>query len=269
MPSDIPKKKRNDGLQSLERGLRVILAFDSENPSMTIGTASDRTNLDRATARRALLTLLEMGFVKQEGRLFRLTPKVLRLAAPYFSSTQFIDLAQSLMRDFVEKFGISASVCVLDETEIVYVARVEARRLIRLDVGIGSRLPAHLTALGRVLLAASSNEQVEKILGSLSSQKAVASSPRTTTSLKKELHSVKKQGYACVDSELEGGLLAVAVPITNSSGEVIASIGCSAHVGQVSAEDLLSDPLVELREMAKTISECAQSGPSLPFATTH
>ena len=256
-------KKRTDGLQSFERGLSIILAFDRENPTMTIGTASERTGLDRAIVRRALLSLVNMGFAKQDGRAFQLTPRILRLAAPYFSGNQFVDVAQFSLKEFVDEFGISASVCVLDETEIVYVARVETRRLIRLNVGLGSRLPAHLTALGRVLLASLPTEDLGDALKSIPTGAAAGQPSLSRSAFKQELKAIRQQGYAFVQGELEGGLIAIAVPILDSFGTVVAAVGCSTHVGHISASEIQKAPLDALRAMALSLSESSFSRPSL------
>lgn len=252
-PPDDESNKHN-GLQSLARGLNTILAFDRDHPILTISQAAERTGLDRATVRRALLTLTQMGFAKSSGKGFRLTPKVMQLATPFLSSHQFVDLAQPALKDFVEEQGATASICVLDGPDIVYVARVEARRLIRFDIGIGSRLPAHLTALGRVLLAALPERELKDWLTAAVFNRATPRSINTRGALKNELRIVRERGYALIEGELEGGILAIAVPIFNDKGVVIAAVGISSHVGEIERKDILLRYLEPLRAVSAEIS---------------
>src|SRR6476620_7907979 len=144
---------RSDTLQSLERGLAVLQVFSRENARLSLSDVARLTGLTRATARRILLTLEHLGFVRADGRSFALTPRVLSLGFGYLSSLNLWEIAEPLMRQLVEQTDESCSAATLDLPDIVYVARVPARRIMTIALAVGSRLPAHATSMGKVLLA--------------------------------------------------------------------------------------------------------------------
>src|SRR5919206_3164945 len=156
--------ERADTLQSLERGLAVLQVFSSEHPQLTLSDVARMAGTTRATARRILHTLASLGYVRVDGRSFSLTPRVLSLGWAYLSSLNLWDIAQPLMEDLVEETGESCSAATLDLPDIVYVARVPTRRIMSITLGVGTRLPAHATSMGRVLLAAMDRQELDAFL---------------------------------------------------------------------------------------------------------
>ncbi len=204
-------------VQSLARGLAVIRAFDAAHSSMTLAELASRTQLTRATARRFLLTLVELGYVATDGKQFALTPHVLELGFSYLSALTLPELAQPHLEALSRSLGESTSASVLDGDSIVYVARVPTRRIMNVAITIGTRFPAALTSMGRVLLAA----QPE---------------PSWPDDLRATLAQVRDQGWAVVDQELERGLRSIAAPLHDRDGTVIAAINVSSTTASSTLE---------------------------------
>ena len=156
-------ERDTDFVQSLQRGLAVIRAFDADDPALTLSDVAKATGLAPATARRFVLTLVELGYMRAEGRLFRLSPRVLELGRPYLSSLTLPEIALPHLRDFVADVRESSSLAILDGSDIVYVAHVAAKRIMSVSVSVGTRDPAFATSLGRVLLAGQSDEWLARV----------------------------------------------------------------------------------------------------------
>ena len=221
-------------VQSLERGLAVIRAFDEHNVELTLSDVARSTGLTRAAARRFLLTLTDLGYVRTDGRWFSLSPRVLELGYAYLSSLSLPEVAEPHMERLVAEVRESSSVSVLDGEDIVYVARVPTSRIMTVSINVGTRFPAYATSMGRVLLA----EHLD-LDGYLERVELRALSPRTVTSadtLRAELAKVRRQGWALVDQELEEGLRSVAAPIRDRSGTVVAAMNLSAHASRMTIE---------------------------------
>ena len=223
-----PRSLPGDGyVQSLARGLDVIVAFDAEHGALTLSEVATRAQLTRATARRLLLTLQELGYVRLDGRTFTLTPQVLRLGAAYLSAMELPEIAQPHLERLTAQTGESSSLAVLDGTEIVYIARVgTTHRLMRVGITVGTRFPAFATSMGRVLLAALPEPERESVL---TNTPLVALTDRTVIDperLRIILDDVRVHGYALVNQELEVGLRSLAVPIPHQ-GRVVAAINLS------------------------------------------
>lgn len=216
-------EKSPDFVQSLARGLEVIRCFDREYPSMSLTEVAERTGLAKAVVRRFLMTLEQLGYVGRTGRNFYLTPRVLELGYAYLSGLDISEAAMPLMRQLSEKLGQSVSVSVLDGDEIVYVLRVPVRRIMTVALGVGARLPAWYSSMGRVLLADLTKDELQQRFASFQPQQFT--SHTSAPDLLPELISqVKEQGYAIVEQELEPGLGSVAVPIHNDKGKVVAAL---------------------------------------------
>lgn len=257
-------ERSREHVQSLERGLEVLTAFSDEHPRLTLTEAAELTDLPRATARRLLLTLTGLGYVRNDGRYFELTPKVLDIGYAYLSSLDLTAVAQPAMERLVEQVHESSSVAVLEGTEIVYVVRVPTERIMTISLGLGSRLPAYATSMGRVLLAALDEEQRDGILD-VSDIRALTS--RTITDREElcaELAEVARQGFALVDQELEDGLRSIAAPIRNACDHVVAAINLSTHAGRVDLERLRSELVPALIETADRVSEGLARAPAAP-----
>src|SRR5215213_3283731 len=219
-------------VQSLERGLAVIRAFDEHNVELTLSDVARSTGLKRAAARRFLLTLADLGYVRTDGRWFSLSPRVLELGYAYLSSLSLPEVAEPHMERLVAEVHESSSVSVLDGEDIVYVARVPTGRIMAVSINVGTRFPAYATSMGRVLLSRLPDAELEAYLERV---ELVPLSPRTLTSreaLRKELAKVRSRGWALVDQELEEGLRSVAAPIGDRSGDTIAAVNLSAHVSR-------------------------------------
>lgn len=234
-------------VQSLARGLAVIRAFDAEHPRMSLADLARATELTRATARRFLLTLEELGYVRSDGREYELTPRVLELGFSYLSSLSLPELVQPHLERLSAAVDESSSASVLDGDEIVYVARVPTRRIMRVGITIGTRFPATATSMGRALLAGLPDTELRALLDRWQPS---AYTDRTITDravLEAELTRVRKQGWSMVDEELELGLRSLAVPL-HRDGEVVAAINVSTPAGRRSAAEskrMLLPPLLE------------------------
>lgn len=217
----------SETVQSLARGLAVLEAFDEAHRSMTLSGVAERTGLSRATARRLLLTLETLGFVHAHGRQFSLTPRVLRLGHAYLSSLTLPDLAQPVLDRLCAELGESTSVSVLDGADVVYVARAEARRIMRVAISVGTRFPAAVTSMGRVLLAGLDPAVARPVVvGAPVAQLT----PRTLVdpdALLAEVDRVRTQGWCLVDQELETGLVSLAVPVSAPDGRWDAALNVS------------------------------------------
>ncbi|HYF59945.1 MAG TPA: IclR family transcriptional regulator C-terminal domain-containing protein [Burkholderiaceae bacterium] len=247
---------RGDFVQSLERGLAVLRAFDAEHPAQTLSDVARRAGVSRAAARRLLHTLVGLGYAATDGRLFRLRPKVLELGFSYLHGTGLWDVAQPYMVELVERIHESCSAAVLDGDDIVYVARVPMRtRIMSISLGLGSRLPAHLTSMGRVLLAALPAAELDARLAALG-----RIAPRTertlvdADALRRAIAKAGAQGFAILDQELEPGLRSVAVPVHGPGGAVVAALNVGTHATRVPLDDLRGRILPALRETARAVS---------------
>ena len=239
--------RETDVIGGFAKGLRVIEVFGEAKPRLTITDVSKETGLDRATARRCLLTLAELGYAAYDGKFFELTPKILRLGHAYLSATPLPRLVQPHLDRLSETVGQSTSVSVLDGTEIVYVARAAQKRVMSISLMPGSRLPAYCASMGRVLLAALPEAEARAIIESSDRQ---ANTPFTRTepdALMAELSNVRAQGYALIDQELEIGLRSIAVPLYNARGSVVAALNVGVAAGQVALDDLAPKFLAPLQ----------------------
>ena len=248
-------KESGDFIQSLDRGLQVIQAFSQNNKALTISDVSKITCLSRPTARRILLTLEHLGFAEANNGVFSLTARTLSLGYAYLSSNNKWSIAHSFMRDFVNKTGESCSISILDGTDIIYVARVSTKRIMSINLDVGSKLPAYATSMGHVLLANLPKEALEKYLTNLNPEKFTDKTILDKDHLRITLEDVRKKNWGGVDQQFEEGLRSIAVPLRDANGKVIAAINCSAHAGRISKEVITKEFLPLLQENAERISE--------------
>ena len=218
-------------VQSLARGLQVITAFNSDRPRMSLSEVAVATGLSRASARRFLHTLVELGYVRSDGKQFELTPHVLRLGTAYLSGLGLPQLAQPHLERLSAEVGESTSAAVLDGTEIVYVARVSTRRIMTVGITVGTRFPAFATSMGRVLLAYQGAAELEAYFLTADLRPPTPRTVHTESELRPLLAEVSAQGWAEVDSELEVGLFSLAAPIRDVDGAVVAAINVSTTGG--------------------------------------
>ncbi|WP_077963071.1 IclR family transcriptional regulator [Ensifer adhaerens] len=240
--------RETDFVSGFARGLTVIEAFDETRPKLSIAEASKITGLDRATVRRSLLTLSELGYADYDGKFFALTPKILRLGHAYLSATPLPTIIQPYLDHLSDRAGQSASASVLDGTEIVYIARASQKRVMSINLTTGSRLPAYCASMGRVWLAALPEHEAREIL---SRSNLKANTPYTKTDpedLIAEFRRVREQGYALIDQELELGLCSIAVPLENDRGRIVAALNIGAPAAHVAAADMVERYLPLLKE---------------------
>lgn len=250
---DDPAAKEADPnfMTSLARGLAVIQAFSQQRRVLTISQVSQRTGIPRAAVRRCLHTLGKLGFVSAEdGRNFSLRPRILALGHAYLSSTPLANAAQPVLRHISNTLNESSSVAILDGDEILYIARASTSRIMTIDLHVGSRLPAYCTSMGRVLLSHMPGADLDTYLERV---KLVQHTPRTIISregLREALESVRRNGYAINDQELEIGLRSIAVPIHAPDSRVVAALNVGVQAARISVAEMESRFLPVLREGA-------------------
>jgi IclR family pca regulon transcriptional regulator len=223
-------------VQSLERGLAVIRAFDAQHPELTLSEVARICDLTRAAARRFLLTLADLGYVRTDGRMFSLTPRVLELGYAFLSSLSLPEVAAPHLERLAAELHESSSVSVLDGDDIVYVARVPTSRIMTVAINVGTRFPAYATSMGRVLVAHQADEVVDAYLDRVRLTRLTARTVLTVPALATELRKVRAQGYAIVDQELEEGLRSIAAPIRDGTGAVVAAANVSVQASRTSTE---------------------------------
>ena len=243
-----------DFVEALARGLDVLACFDADHRSMSLTDVATAAGLARPTARRLLLTLEELGFVRSSAGMFELTPKVLTLGTAYVSSLGLWDIARPHLAALVARTGESSSMAQLDGSDIVYVARVSVPKLIALRVEIGTRFPAVRTSQGKVLLAALGPDELAATLAEPSRAGLPPSIGRTREQLLAELVEVRARGWATADEELAPGVRSVAVPVRDATGAVRAAMNVTVHAAETSRERLLQDHLPLLLRTAGEVS---------------
>lgn len=254
-------------VQSLERGLAVIRSFDARHPELTLSEVARACNLTRAAARRFLLTLADLGYVRTDGRLFSLSPRVLELGYAYLSSISLPEVAAPHLEQLVAEVRESSSVSVLDGDDIVYVARVPTSRIMTVAINVGSRFPAYATSMGRVLLAWAPDQARDSYLDRAALTRLTPHTLATPRAIRAELATVRAQGYAIVDQELEEGLRAIAAPIRDGSGEVVAAVNISVHATRTSVGQMRRDLLPRLLATAAKIDADLRAARPAPAAT--
>jgi IclR family transcriptional regulator, pca regulon regulatory protein len=251
--SDVEPPRRSDQVQSFARGLAVIRAF-AERPELTLSEVARLSGLTRAAARRFLLTLVDLGYVRTDGRSFALRPRVLELGYAYLSTLGLDDVAAPHMEQLVASMRESSSISVLDGDDIVYVVRVPTSRIMTVTIAVGTRFPAYPTSMGRVLLAALSPAALKEYLERVSLQPLTRRTITGRAALRAVLEDVGAKGYALVDQELEDGLRSVAVPIVDRNDNVIAALNASVHASRATLDDLRRRILPEVQATAARIN---------------
>jgi IclR family transcriptional regulator, pca regulon regulatory protein len=256
---DQPPPRNSDFVQSLDRGLAVIRSFGPERERLSLSEVARATGLTRAAARRFLLTLVKLGYVRSDGREFSLRPRVLELGYAYLSGLALPDVAAPHLEELVARLRESSSISVLDGHHVVYVVRVPTKRIMTVAISVGTRFPAYATSMGRVLLAALSPDELDRYLDEAEFRPLTARTVTDPGQLREISGDVARQGYAIVDQELEEGLRAVAAPIRGAPDVGTAAINVSAHASRVSIASLRSDILPALLETARQIESDLQA----------
>lgn len=231
-------RKQTDFMGGFAKGLAVIEVFTAERPRLSIADVAAGTGLDRATARRCLLTLSDLGYASYDGKFFSLTPRVLRLGTSCLATMPLPRIVQPLLDELSQSIGQSTSVSVLDDWEIVYVARAAQRRVMSINLMPGSRLPAYCASMGRVLLAGQSDEAVRDILKRHPPVRHTEHTLTTTSAILERITAARREGFAISDQEIEIGLRSIAVPIYDSRDRVVAAINVGVAAVHKQANEL-------------------------------
>nr|WP_238540999.1 IclR family transcriptional regulator C-terminal domain-containing protein [Herbaspirillum sp. YR522] len=241
-------------MTSLARGMAVIRAFSDMRRAMTIAQLSQRTGIPRAAVRRCLHTLVALGYADVDGNYFSLGPKTLTLGYSYLSSTPLTVSAQPCLNQVTRELGESSSLAVLNEDEVLYVARSATSRVMSVALNTGSRLPAYCTSLGRVLLAAMPAEELDAYLARVKLRAFTDNTVVSQRRLREILAGIGRDGYALNDQELEIGLRSIAVPVRGASGNVVAALNVGAQAARVSRQQMEGQFLPVLLRRAQDLS---------------
>jgi IclR family pca regulon transcriptional regulator len=256
-----------DFVESLARGLDVLRVFDAHHQALSLAEVATATGLARPTARRLLLTLEELGYVRSDDGVFALTPKVITLGTAYVASLGLWDVARPHLEALVRRTGESSSMAQLDGSDIVYVARVSVPKIIALRVDIGTLFPAQQTSQGKVLLAALTAEELDGALAIPSRSGLPTYIGRTRAELDQELVRVRARGWALADEELAPGVRSVAVPVRDGNGRVRAAMNVTVHAAETTTETLLDQHLPHLLRAAGDVSVDWAQWQSKPHVT--
>lgn len=241
-------------MTSLARGLAVIRAFSDMRRAMTIAQLSQRTGIPRAAVRRCLHTLLALGYADVDGNYFSLGPKTLTLGYSYLSSTPLTVSAQPCLNQVTRQLGESSSLAVLNEDEVLYVARSATSRVMSVALNTGSRLPAYCTSLGRVLLAAMPADELDAYFARVKLRAFTDNTVVSQRRLREILAGIRRDGYALNDQELEIGLRSIAVPVRGASGNVVAALNVGVQAARVSRQQMEGQFLPVLLRGAQELS---------------
>jgi IclR family pca regulon transcriptional regulator len=258
--------RRRETMGGLAKGLSVIRAFGRERPSLSLSNIAAATQMPAATTRRCLLTLEELGYVTRSGRQFVLRPKVLELGAAYLESMNIEQLTKTHLEELARNTGDSAALCVLDGTQIVYVARASIRTLLRLEAHVGSRFPAHATSTGRVLLAGLSAEHLRQYFATSNFEALTDRTVTDPAKLRRLIEECRQSGYSAVEDELAYGVVALAVPVYDQSARVVAALNSSSHSRRINKAKLIRERLAMLQQVSRKISSDLASIPGLSLS---
>ena len=248
-------EKSKDFVQSLDRGLAIMKVFNESTPRLTLSEVAELTGFTRATARRFLLTLESLNYVGSTGRYFFLRPRVLELGHAYLSSYNLVSIAQDHLESIANELRESCSASVLENENIIYICRAASNRIMTVNIALGHQLPAYATSMGRVLLSALPEKELEFYLQTSKREKLTSRTVYEIDELRKIIMQVRKQGWAINEQELEEGVQSVAVPIHGKENKVIAAINVSAHASRVPVERLVNEFLPKLQACAKEIEQ--------------
>jgi IclR family pca regulon transcriptional regulator len=257
---------RREIMGGLAKGLLVIRAFSREHAALTLSEVAGRARLPAATARRCLHTLEELGYVMRSGRMFLLRPKVLELGGAYLDSMDIEALTKTLLEDLAARTGDSAALSVLDGDDIVYVARASVRTLVRLEAHVGSRFPAYPTSMGRVLLAGLGPERLRAYFERATFTALTKHTITDPSKLMRRIDDARRAGYAAVEDELAYGVVAVAVPVFDASGQVVAALNSSSHSRKLSRVELARERVAMLAQVSAEISRELSRFPGLALS---
>lgn len=248
--------ERPDGdfVESLARGLKVIRAFSTSQLAFTVSEMATATELARPTARRLLLTLEQLGYVRNQDGLFMLTPQVLELGMSYINAQGMWDIARPELESLVSRTKESSSMSQLDGADIVYIARVSVPKIIGISVQIGTRFPAIATSMGHVLLSELSSKELDNVLAKKSQSRVVPRIKPTRKELNATLDEVRLRGWAISDERLSLGIRSIAAPVRDATGAIIAALNVTVNAAETPVAKLRSLHLPLLLATAQRIT---------------
>jgi len=251
----VEKNPRSDGeyLNSLARGLAVLLAFSREKPEMTLSELAVQTELNPAVVRRCLNTLQHLGYVGKKDKLFLLRPEVFRLGTAYIESMNLEEVVRPSLQRVRDKTDNSIALAVLSDLNVLFLVYVSTKQLTRIVAGVGTRFPAYATAAGRAILAFADKGIVDNYFAKVELEALTERTICTKKELKSLFSKIRKEGYASTDGQLDFGVVSVAVPVFNEENQVIASVSCSTASARSSEAEMIEKIVPELREAAKDI----------------
>jgi IclR family pca regulon transcriptional regulator len=265
-PSDKARGGKKEAMGGLAKGLEVIRAFTRERPSLTLTQVAEATQLAPATARRCLLTLEELGYVARHERSYVLRPRVLELGAAYLESMNVEAVTKTYLEELALETGDSAALAVLDGPDIVYVARASVRTLMRLEAHVGTRYPAFCTSMGRVLLAGLAPARLDRYFETAKFTPLTEHTVTDAKRLRALIEETRTKGYSAVEDELAYGVVAVAVPVYDQKGRVVASVNSSGHTRRVNRAKLARERVPLLREISAKLTHELARGPGLALS---
>lgn len=257
---------RREVMGGLAKGLQVIRAFTRDTNALTLSEVASLARLPAATARRCLHTLEELGYVMRSGRMFLLRPKVLELGAAYLDSMDIEALTKTILAELATRTGDSAALSVLDNTDIVYVARASTRTLLRLEAHVGSRFPAYPTSMGRVLLAGLSPTRLHEYFERARFEPLTKHTVTDPAKLMKRIEEARRSGYAAVEDELAYGVVAVAVPVFDATQRVVAALNSSSHSRKITRVELVRERVAMLQQASQELSRELSRCPGLALS---
>jgi IclR family pca regulon transcriptional regulator len=250
-------------VEALSKGLSILECFDADHAEMTLSEIARRVGLSPAAARRSLITLSALGYVSQANKRFHLRPRVMSLGSAFYLSARANEVLQPELRDFVSTFGDASSVATLDGQHVLYIAHYTEQRARRASAVIGARYPAHATSLGRVLLAALSEEALDQFFANFEPVKLTSQTIVDKDALRAIIADVRKDGYATTVDQLDYGITALAVPIRGTGGKTIAALNTSGYTGLVTPEKLVKERLQALRASAAQLAQSIARYPAM------
>jgi IclR family pca regulon transcriptional regulator len=244
---------KRDFVNSLSRGLDVLRSFDRTKPSMTLSEVAERAGINRAAARRFLLTFVRDGYAASDGKYFRLLPKILDLGTSVMASLDISETMQPVMNELAERVQESCFAAILDGEGVIYVARAVSSRVVNVGITVGSRAPAHAVSTGRVLLSGVDDKSLKRYLDRAKLRKLTPYTVTSKPKLKAAIELVRRQGWSIVNQELEVGLQSISVPIRDSEGAVVAALNVCCPSPRVTRRDMESRILGTMFESARQV----------------
>lgn len=254
MQEEMLGEDSRDFVTALASGLEVIQAFDHEHPRMTLSEVATRTGMNRAKARRFLLTLHALGYVRKQQRYFELAPRVLQLGYAFLSANNYRDVIQHYLEDITAETGESSSLGVLEGNDVIYLARSAAKhRLMAITLSVGTRLPAAHTSMGRILLAQLSDTDLDHFLSSVVLETYTDKTVTDVDELRSQIMAARQQNYAISDQELDSGLRSIAVPVYDAKQHLMGAINISTNAARVDLDTLINVYLPVLKNKIEQI----------------